>query len=92
MYAYVHLDKDKVFSRAQFTQYLKESKIRITWGELDGVGDTFVVPLPEYLDTGIDAKNYHNARITVNTFESRGNMINNVNEVYPTVKYGWFLL
>lgn len=30
MYAYVHLDKDKVFSRAQFTQYLKESKIRFT--------------------------------------------------------------
>ncbi|WP_350558160.1 hypothetical protein [Psychrobacter sp. CAL346-MNA-CIBAN-0220] len=83
MYAYVHLDKDKVFSRAQFSQYLEESKVRFTWGELDGVGEALVVPLPEYLDTWIDGKNYNNARITVNTFESRGNMINNVNEAYP---------
>ncbi len=83
MYAYVHLDKDKVFSREQFAQYLNQSKIRFTWGELDGVGEALVVPLPEYLDTWIDSKKYNNARITVNTFESRGNMINNVNEAYP---------
>ena len=83
MYAYVHLDKDKVFSREQFAQYLNQSKIRFTWGELDGVGEALVVPLPEYLDTWIDGKKYNNARITVNTFESRGNMINNVNEAYP---------
>ena len=83
MYAYVHLDKDKVFSREQFAQYLNQSKIRFTWGELDGAGETLVVPLPEYLDTWIDGKKYNNARITVNTFESRGNMINNVNEAYP---------
>ena len=83
MYAYVHLDKDKVFSREQFAQYLNQSKIRFTWGELDGAGEALVVPLPEYLDTWIDGKKYNNARITVNTFESRGNMINNVNEAYP---------
>ena len=83
MYAYVHLDKDKVFSREQFAQYLNQSKIRFTWGELDGVGEELIVPLPEYLDTWIDGKKYNNARITVNTFESRGNMINNVNEAYP---------
>ena len=83
MYAYVHLNKDKVFSREQFVQYLNQSKVRFTWGELDGVGEALVVPLPEYLDTWIDGKKYNNARITVNTFESRGNMINNVNEAYP---------
>ncbi|WP_413519487.1 hypothetical protein [Psychrobacter glacincola] len=83
MYAHVHLDKDKVFSREQFAQYLNQSKIRFTWGELDGAGEALVVPLPEYLDTWIDGKKYNNARITVNTFESRGNMINNVNEAYP---------
>ena len=84
MYAYVHMDKDKVFSRAQFAQYLKESKIRFTWGELDGSGETYVVPLHMYLDTWIDARKFDNARITVNNFESRGNMINNVMEVYPS--------
>ena len=84
MYAYVHLDTDKVFSRAQFSQYLRESKIRFTWGDLDGTGEMLIVPLPVYLDTWIDAKKFDNARITVNKFESRGNMINNVNEAYPT--------
>ena len=83
MYAYVHLDKDKVFSREQFAQYLNQSKIRFTWGELDGAGETLIVPLPVYLDTWIDAEKFDTARITVNTFESRGNMINNVNEAYP---------
>ena len=83
MYAYVHLDKDKVFSREQFAQYLNQSKVRFTWGELDGAGETLIVPLPVYLDTWIDAEKFDTARITVNTFESRGNMINNVNEAYP---------
>ena len=83
MYAYVHLDKDKVFSREQFAQYLNQSKVRLTWGELDGAGETLIVPLPVYLDTWIDAEKFDTARITANTFESRGNMINNVNEAYP---------
>lgn len=83
MYAYVHLDKDKVFSRAQFAQYLRESRIRFTWDDLDGTGEDYVVPLPVYLDSWIDAKKFDNARMTVNQFESRGNMINNVLEAYP---------
>ena len=83
MYAYVRTDTDKVFSREQYAQYLQQSKIRFTWGEKDGTGEALVVPLPEYLRTWIDAKKYNNARITINEFESRGNMINNVNEAYP---------
>lgn len=83
MYAYVDLDKDKVFSRGQFAQYLRESIIRFTWDDLDGTGEDYVVPLPVYLDSWIDAKKFDNARITVNQFESRGNMINNVLEAYP---------
>ncbi|ALF60692.1 hypothetical protein AOC03_01640 [Psychrobacter urativorans] len=83
MYAYVHLNKDKVFSRAQFAQYLRESKIRFTWGEIDGAGETYIEPLPVYLDNWIDAKKFDNARVTVNKFETRGNMINNVLEAYP---------
>ena len=83
MYAYVRTDTDKVFSREQYAQYLQQSKIRFTWGEKDGTGEALVVPLPEYLRTWIDAKKYNNARITINEFESRGNMIDNVNEAYP---------
>ena len=83
MYAYVHLNKDKVFTREQFAQYLNQSKVRFTWGDLDGTGELLIVPLSVYLDTWIDAKKFDTARITANTFESRGNMINNVNEAYP---------
>ena len=83
MYAYVHLDKDKVFSREQYAQYLNQSKIRFTWGELDGVGEALVVPLPEYLNTWINAKKFNDARIKINEFESRGNMINDVKDIYP---------
>lgn len=83
MYAYVRLDSDKVFSRAQFGQYLQQSKIRFTWGDLDGAGELFIVPLPTYLDTWVDGSKFNDARITVNKFESRGNMINNINDTYP---------
>jgi len=83
MYAYVHLDKDKVFSREQFAQYLQQPKIRFTWGEKDGSGDLLVTPLPTYLETWVDAKKFNDARIKINEFESRGNMINNVKEAYP---------
>ena len=83
MYAYVHVDKDKVFSREQFAQYLQQSKIRFTWGEKDGTGDLLITPLPTYLQTWVDAKQFNNARIKINEFESRGNMINNVKDIYP---------
>ena len=83
MYAYVKPESDKVFSRVQFAQYLKQSKIRFTWGDLDGTGELLVVPLPTYLNTWIDGKKFNTARITVNEFESRGNMINNVKDMYP---------
>lgn len=46
MYAYVNPKTDKVFSREQYAQYLQQSKIRFTWGELDGTGDLLVTPLP----------------------------------------------
>lgn len=82
MYAYVRPETDKTFSRAQFAQYVKESKIRFTWGDLDGTGELLITPLPTYLDTWVDGSKYNDARITVNKFESRGNMINNVKDIY----------
>ena len=83
MYAYVKPESDKVFNRAQFAQYIEQSNIRFTWGDLDGTGELLVVPLPTYLNTWIDGKKFNTARITINEFESRGNMINNVKDIYP---------
>lgn len=83
MYAYVRPETDKVFSRAQFAQYLQQSKIRFTWGEKDGTGDLLVTPLPTYLDTWIDASKFNNASISINEFQHSGNMINNLKKIYP---------
>lgn len=83
MYTYVRPETDKVFSRKQFAQYLQQSKIRFTWGERDGSGDPLVIPLPQYLKTWVNAKKFNDARISLNNFESRGNTINNVKDIYP---------
>lgn len=83
MYAYVQPQKDKVFSRSQFAQYLKESKIRFTWGERDGVGDLLVIPLPQYLNDWVNAKTFDNAEVFVNEFKGSGNSINNIKKIHP---------
>lgn len=83
MYAYVRPETDKTFSREQFDQYLQQTKIRFTWGDLDGTGDSLVIPLPEYLDTWVAGDKYNNASISVNEFKHSGNMINNLKEIYP---------
>lgn len=82
MYAYVRPEADKVFSREQYAQYLQQSKIRFTWGELDGTGDLLVIPLPEYLDTWVSAQKYNNSTISINEFRQTGGMINNVRDIY----------
>ena len=87
MYAYVRPETDKVFSREQFAQYLQQAKIRFTWGDLDGSGDTLVIPLPEYLDTWVAGEKYNNASISVNEFKHNGSMINNLKEIYPNSEF-----
>ena len=82
MYAYVNPKTDKVFSREQFAQYLQQSKIRFTWGELDGTGDLLVTPLPEYLNTWVDAKKYNDSTISINEFRQTGGTINNLRDIY----------
>lgn len=82
MYAFVRPEADKVFSREQYTQYLQQSKIRFTWGEKDGTGDLLVTPLPEYLNTWVNAKKYNDSTISINEFRQTGGMINNLRDVY----------
>ena len=82
MYAYVRPESDKVFSRDQFAQYLQEPEVRFTWGERDGTGEPLITPLPEYLDTWIDASKFNETTPSVNEFKHSGNMINNLNKIY----------
>lgn len=88
MYAYVRPQSDKVFSRAQFTQYLQQSNIRFTWGEKDGTGEPLVTPLPKYLETWVNAKQFDNQpTISVNDSKAIGNSINNLNQVYQDADF-----
>ena len=66
MYAYVRPESDKVFSRAQYAQYLQQSNIRFTWGEKDGTGDLLITPLPTYLDTWVKGATFNDASISLN--------------------------
>lgn len=87
MYAYVRQDKDKVFSREQFTQYLQQSKIRFTWGQLDGTGEMLVTPLPAYLQSWVGGSKFDNAKMSINEFKASGNSINNLKQVYPNAEF-----
>lgn len=82
MYAYVRPEKDKRFSREEFAQYLQQSRIRFTWGELDGTGELFVKTLPNYLETWVGGSKFNEAIISVNKFKGSGNSINNLNKIY----------
>lgn len=85
MYAYVQTDKDKVFTQAQFEQYLKQSRIKFTWGEKDGTGDLYITTLPHYLEhwasDGLDKVDSDS--VSYNAFQGRGNSLNNLKEAYP---------
>ncbi len=82
MYAYVRPETDKVFSREQYAQYLNDSKIRFTWGALDGTGEPLIISLPQYLDTWVDASKFNESTPSVNEFKHSGNMINNIDKIY----------
>lgn len=87
MYAYVDPKSDKVFSRAQFSQYLKAAKIKFTWGEQDGTGDLYITPLPSYLKNWVNADKYKATVPTLNTFQGFGNSLNNLVERYPKADF-----
>ena len=85
MYGRVLPESDKVFSRAQFAQYLRESRIRFTWGAKDGTGDPLIIPLPEYLQTWVAAKDFDNTSIGVNELDQYGvYTIKNLQTIYPS--------
>lgn len=85
MYAYVNVKKDKVFSRRDFGHYLKQSKIKFTWGDKDGIGEPLITPLPSYLSDWVVRDNLSApSKVGVNEFYGTGNSLNNLREVYPT--------
>ena len=87
MYAYVQPESDKVFTRKQFIQYLKESRIKFTWGRTDGKGDLYITPLPDYLSDWVKADDFQPSSATLNEFQGSGNSLNNLKERYPNTEF-----
>ncbi len=87
MYAYVDPKTDKVFSRTQFEQYLKTTKIKFTWGEQDGTGDLYITTLPTYLHTWVNGQNYSAIAPTFNQFQGFGNSLNNLLDSYSNADF-----
>lgn len=83
MYAYVHKDSDKVFSREQFATYLQQSQIKFTWGAKDGSGELHITTLPDFLNNWVAAEQYDFDHATFNKFQGSGNSLNNLKEAYP---------
>ncbi len=87
MYAFVQPNSDKVFTQAQYEQYLKDSKIRFTWGQLDGTGEILIVPLPEFLENHLQASRFNNSSPLLNPSKSRGNIPNNIDNIYAKADF-----
>ena len=87
MYAYVHKDSDKVFSREQFTTYLQQSRIKFTWGAKDGSGELHITTLPDFLNNWVAAEQYEVKSATFNKFQGSGNSLNNLKEAYPSADF-----
>ena len=83
MYAHVQ-PTDKVFSRAQFVQYVRdEPNIRFTWGALDGSGNPYIVSLPTYLRDWVAAGDFSASTPSLNRIASHGNTLINIKDTYP---------
>ena len=87
MYAYVQPDSDKVFNRQQFAQYLKESRVKFTWGEKDGTGDIYITTLPDYLGTWVADDLNKAESVSYDQFQGSGNSLNNLKEKYPNADF-----
>lgn len=81
MYAYVS-DNDRLFSQTDFDKYIMQPKIKFTWGEKDGTGESLIISLPDYLDTWVMQDTKFDT-ISINAFTQSGNSLNNLMVFYP---------
>ena len=81
MYSFISA-KDKTFSKLEFEKYI-DSDTKFTFGEKDGSGAVFTVSLNDYLEDWIFKKDFNKAKINYQSFEGKGNTLNNIKEKYP---------
>lgn len=82
MYSYLNPQKDKHFTREDFLDYLNKNT-RFTWGEKDGTGNLYVLPIKDYLQEWVVLRDFTEAEFSLNQFKENGNTINNIKKIYP---------
>lgn len=81
MYNYLS-EKDKQFFKSDFGKYI-DSETKFTFGQKDGSGADYVVSLKDYLKNWVFKKDFTKAKINYQSFEGKGNTLNNIKEKYP---------
>lgn len=84
---YVHIEDDAVtFEKNEVTSLLENDQTYL-WGNYVGSGKAIELTPNEYFDAFIQAELFLNPdEVLVDTFKKRGNMINNIAEVFPKAK------
>lgn len=86
MYAFISVNEDKNFSKADFIKYLP-TKTVFTWGARDGSGDAHQSTIKEYLNDWVFVKDFSQSSYTLNAFQAGGNSLNNLKEIYPDTDF-----
>ncbi|PKM67523.1 MAG: hypothetical protein CVU95_07375 [Firmicutes bacterium HGW-Firmicutes-2] len=86
-YTYVDTASDVVFTSTQVANMAVDTSI-ILWGAYDGTGDPIQMTALDYFDTFVYDEDYMNPQIMgFNTTVHFGNMIDNVEDIYPNGDY-----
>lgn len=89
-YAFVDTLKDKVFSKNKLAA-LSKDKNKINWGSYDAVEEEIIMDANAYLKKFVYDVDFLNAtKKTINTSSARGNMINNLDSIYPSASFSEF--
>lgn len=84
---YIYVEKDAIaFEKNEVRNLLEDTKTYL-WGNYDGSGKPIELTPNEYFEEFIDAEPLLNPdEMLVDSFEQRGNLINNMEEVFPEAK------
>lgn len=82
MYAFIQPKEDKHFSKTEFEKF-QPTKTLFTWGAQDGSGDLHKTTINDYMGNWVFSKDFAVSQYSFNSFQGKGNSLNNLSEVYP---------
>lgn len=82
---YAHIEKDAVTLKKEELVEFFQSQEKRTWGTSDGSGEPIeLTPSQYYSEFIYDADYYEADEVVLDPTKARGNLINNVKEIFPT--------